>query len=204
MWKNKASEAVDLASSQSPAATKKTETPALRSSPDDGYGSSIGAVRTAPSPVDSRSLLGPSLQIKGEISGNEDLQLDCSVDGTIRLTGRKLTVGATAKVVADIFAGEIVVLGKIQGNLSATDRIEIKKDGSVVGELATSRIMIEDGAYFKGTIAIDRKNALPGKEVLPAGAPAPEPKPALHISGGSPTLYLASSSKDRSGAEAKA
>lgn len=147
--------------------------------------------------------MGSSLQIKGDISGNEDLQLDCSVDGTIRLLGRKLTVGATAKIVANVVAGEVVVLGNIRGDVSASDRIEIKKDGSVVGELATSRIMIEDGAYFKGTIAIDRKNSTLGKEILEADAKE-EPKPVLHLSSGTPTLYLAATSKERSaGPEAK-
>jgi len=70
---------------------------------------------------------------------------------------RKLTVGATAKVTADIIAREVVVYGNVKGNLRAKDRIEIKKDGSVNGDLTTARIMIEDGAYFKGSIEIDKK-----------------------------------------------
>src|SRR5438552_15987858 len=100
--------------------------------------------------------LGPSLHIKGEISGNEDLLIDGSVEGLIQLDERRLTVGATAKVTADIIAREVVVYGNVKGNLRAKDRIEIKKDGSVNGDLTTSRIMIEDGAYFKGSIEIDK------------------------------------------------
>jgi cytoskeletal protein CcmA (bactofilin family) len=100
--------------------------------------------------------LGSSLHVKGEISGNEDLLIDGSVEGLIQLDERKLTVGATAKVTADIIAREVVVYGSVKGNLRAKDRIEIKKDGSVNGDLTTSRIMIEDGAYFKGSIEIDR------------------------------------------------
>ena len=69
---------------------------------------------------------------------------------------RKLTVGATAKLTADIIAREVVVYGSVKGNLRAKDRIEIKKDGSVNGDLTTARIMIEDGAYFKGSIEIDK------------------------------------------------
>jgi cytoskeletal protein CcmA (bactofilin family) len=65
-------------------------------------------------------------------------------------------VGASAKVTADIIAREVVVYGNVKGNLRARDRIEIKKDGSVVGDLTTARIMIEDGAYFKGSIEIDK------------------------------------------------
>ena len=94
--------------------------------------------------------------MKGEISGSEDLLIDGSVEGLIQLDERKLTVGATAKVTADIIAREVVVYGTVKGNLRAKDRIEIKKDGSVNGDLTTSRIMIEDGAYFKGSIEIDK------------------------------------------------
>ena len=100
--------------------------------------------------------LGSSLHVKGEISGNEDLHVDGSVEGLVSLEDRKFTVGPSAKVTADVVAREIVVYGNVKGNLRARDRIEIKKDGSVVGDLTTARIMIEDGAYFKGSIEIDR------------------------------------------------
>jgi cytoskeletal protein CcmA (bactofilin family) len=100
--------------------------------------------------------LGSSLHVKGEITGNEDLQIDGSVEGLIQLDERKLIIGATSKVTADVIAREVVVYGNVKGNLRARDRIEIKKDGSVIGDLTTSRIMIEDGAYFKGSIEIDK------------------------------------------------
>jgi len=100
--------------------------------------------------------LGASLHIKGEITGNEDLQIDGTVEGLVQLEDRKLIVGASAKVTADIIAREVAVYGNVKGNLRARDRIEIKKDGSVVGDLTTARIMIEDGAYFKGSIEIDK------------------------------------------------
>src|ERR1700733_14569578 len=100
--------------------------------------------------------LGSSLHVKGEITGNEDLALDGSVEGLIQLEERKLTIGASARVTADVIAREVVVYGNVKGNLRARDRIEIKKDGSVVGDLTTARIMIEDGAYFKGSIEIDK------------------------------------------------
>jgi cytoskeletal protein CcmA (bactofilin family) len=100
--------------------------------------------------------LGSSLHVKGEISGSEDLLIDGSVEGLIQLDERKLTVGATAKLTADIIAREVVVFGSVKGNLRAKDKIEIKKDGSVIGDLTTSRISIEDGAYFKGSIEIDK------------------------------------------------
>jgi cytoskeletal protein CcmA (bactofilin family) len=94
--------------------------------------------------------------VKGEISGNEDLVIEGTVEGLVQLDERKLTVGAAAKLTADIIAREVVVYGTVKGNLRAKDRIEIKKDGSVNGDLTTARIMIEDGAYFKGSIEIDK------------------------------------------------
>jgi cytoskeletal protein CcmA (bactofilin family) len=120
--------------------------------------------------------LGASLHVKGEISGNEDLLVDGSVEGLIQLDDRKLTVGATAKLTADIIAREVVVFGTVKGNLRAKDRIEIKKDGSVNGDLTTARIMIEDGAYFKGSIEIDKSgekessNAFARSNATPAAA----------------------------------
>ena len=108
------------------------------------------------SPSGSTARLGASLHVKGEISGNEDLHIDGGVEGLVQLEDRKLTIGASAKLTADVVAREVVVYGSVKGNLRARDRIEIKKDGSVVGDLTTARIMIEDGAYFKGSIEIDR------------------------------------------------
>src|SRR5271154_4694108 len=104
----------------------------------------------------STARLGGSLHVKGEITGNEDLHIDGSVEGLVQVEDPKLTVGASAKVTADIIAREVVVYGNVKGNLRARDRIEIKKDGSVVGDLTTARISIEDGAYFKGSIEIDK------------------------------------------------
>ena len=123
--------------------------------------------------------LGSSLHVKGEISGNEDLLIDGSVEGLIQLDERKLTIGPTAKVTADIIAREVVVYGNVKGNLRAKDRIEIKKDGSVNGDLTTARIMIEDGAYFKGSIEIDKsadKEAHSAAFSRTSAAPAPASK----------------------------
>jgi cytoskeletal protein CcmA (bactofilin family) len=115
----------------------------------------------AMSPMDATTehetgCLGSSLQVKGEITGTEDLQIDGLVEGLIHLDERKLTVGATAKVTADINARDVVVYGTVKGNVRAKGRIEIKKDGAIIGNLTTAQIMIEDGADFKGSIEIDR------------------------------------------------
>jgi cytoskeletal protein CcmA (bactofilin family) len=100
--------------------------------------------------------LGSSLRVKGDITGTEDLMIEGSVEGQIQLDGRKLTVGPAAKVAADINAREVVVYGYLKGDVRAKGRVEIKKDGCVIGNLTTAQIMIEDGADFKGSIEIDR------------------------------------------------
>lgn len=99
--------------------------------------------------------LGSSLQIKGQITGTEDLQIDGKVEGAISLRGHQLTVGSTAQLNSEIHASEVVVYGKVIGNLHARDRVDVKTDGSVVGDISTARISIEDGAHFKGRIEID-------------------------------------------------
>jgi cytoskeletal protein CcmA (bactofilin family) len=117
------------------------------------------ANRTAPlaAPV-ARNLacLGPSIVVKGEISSEEDLQIDGKVIGNISLRGNRLTVGRSAELNSEINAREIIVYGSASGNLRARDRVEIKKDGQVIGDITTSRISIEEGAYFKGHIEIER------------------------------------------------
>ena len=102
------------------------------------------------------AFLGATLTIVGEITSEEDLQIDGKVRGPISLQGRRLTVGRTAELNSDVNAGEVIVYGKLTGNLCARDRVEIKKDGSVIGEVTTARVSIEDGADFKGRMEIDR------------------------------------------------
>jgi len=103
----------------------------------------------------SSARLGSSLQIKGEITGSEDLQVDGVVDGPISLDGHELVVGSAAQLHSEIHAGEVVVYGKLVGNVHARGRVEITKNGSITGDLACARISIEDGAHFKGRIEID-------------------------------------------------
>src|ERR1700691_64330 len=177
MWGNKKSEAPQAAAPATTAvpvapvapvtsaAPKVPEqVPSVKTTPvvptgEDKAMSSDAMRPLATTPQGSTARLGASLHVKGEISGNEDLHVDGSVEDLIQLEDRKLTVGASAKLTADVVAREVVVYGSVKGNLRARDRIEIKKDGSVVGDLTTARIMIEDGAYFKGSIEIDRKGA---------------------------------------------
>ena len=142
--------------------TKQTQTEVPGSSPmqqpGTAAGSSVAVAAARPTPPTSRSLacLGASLEIKGKIIGEEDLQIDGKVDGPVSLEGRRLTVGRTGKLNSEISAGDVIVHGSVTGNLRARDRVEIRKDGSVIGDIAAARISIEDGAYFKGRIEIDR------------------------------------------------
>lgn len=113
------------------------------------------AAPTVPSSMGGTiSYLGPGLQIKGEITGHEDLKLDSKVEGLVSIGGFRLTVGPGAHMVANIVAREAAISGEVNGDISACDRIEIKKSASIVGNLTTGKIMIEEGAYFKGYVEI--------------------------------------------------
>jgi cytoskeletal protein CcmA (bactofilin family) len=98
--------------------------------------------------------IGKAVKIAGQIYSREDLYVDGDVEGTIELMDHKLTIGPNGKVHAGIKAREVVALGSIQGNVEASERIDIRKDAKLVGDIKTARIVIEDGAYFKGSIDI--------------------------------------------------
>ena len=111
---------------------------------------------SAPSAIGhTTSYLGPGFEIKGEITGHEDLKLDSKLDGSVSIGGFRLTLGPSAHLNADIIAREATISGEVNGNVSACDRIEIVKTASVVGDLTTGKLSIEEGAYFKGGIEID-------------------------------------------------
>ena len=116
------------------------------------------------------AVLGKSVIVKGQIFSREDLTIDGEVEGTVELQEHRLTVGPNGKVLASIKAREIVVLGTIHGNVETTDKIDIRKDAKLVGDIKTARVVIEDGAYFKGNIDIVRAE-------VPKPQPAPKPQP---------------------------
>jgi len=123
------------------------------------------AINPPGAPARTTGYLGAGLQIKGEITGNEDLRLDCKLEGTISLGGFRLTVGSSSHVDGDITAREVIVSGEVKGNINARDRLEIKKGSSVAGDLSTARIIIEEGAYFSGAVEIDRSNTQVGADL---------------------------------------
>jgi cytoskeletal protein CcmA (bactofilin family) len=116
--------------------------------------------------------IGKSVVIKGELSGSEDLYLDGEVEGSIELRDHSLTIGPNGHVRANINAKEVIVQGKVEGNITGTDRVELRKSAVQVGDIATQRIVIEDGAYFKGGIDI-RKDKDKDKDQTPRRETAP-------------------------------
>jgi len=118
--------------------------------------------------------IGKAVKVNGQIVSQEDLYVDGDVEGTVELMQHKLTIGPNGKVHAAVKAREVVALGSIQGNVEASDRIEIRKDAKLVGDIKTARIIIEDGAYFKGSIDIVK----PEPKAAPAPAPRPQHAPA--------------------------
>ena len=114
-----------------------------------------------------QATIGKSLIIKGELSGSESLFIDGKVEGAINLPGNRVTVGRNGQVAANILAREIVVLGKVRGNCQASDRVDIRSEGSLTGDVIAARISIEDGAFFKGGIDI-RKPGSGDQKAVPA------------------------------------
>lgn len=115
--------------------------------------------------------IGKSVVIKGQIFSREDLYLDGEIEGTVEVPENRLTVGPHGKLQASIRAREVVVLGAVQGNVEASERIDIRKDSKLVGDIKTGRIIIEDGAYFKGSIDIVKAEAAKAA-APPARSPA--------------------------------
>ncbi|MGD1090789.1 MAG: polymer-forming cytoskeletal protein [Bryobacteraceae bacterium] len=137
------------------------------------------------SPRGGTAVIGKSVIVKGQIFSREDLTIDGEVEGTVELQEHRLTVGPNGKVLASVKAREIVVLGTIHGNVETTDKIDIRKEAKLVGDIKTARIVIEDGAYFKGNIDIVRVET--PRPVAPP-APKPQPVPAATPAASTPAL----------------
>ena len=145
--------------------------------------SPVSETPAAPRPLSTatadQATIGKSLVIKGEVTGSESLYIDGRVEGSINLAGNRVTVGRNGVVSANINAREIVVLGKVRGNLTASDRVDIRSDGSLTGDVVAARISIEDGAFFKGGIDIRKAGQkVNGEEVKEVKSTTPTPEPA--------------------------
>ena len=132
------------------ASTATTTAPISTMSPSEP----AAAARPVTTTASDQATIGKSLVIKGEVTGSESLYIDGRVEGSINLSGNRVTIGRNGVVAANISAREIVVLGKVRGNLTASDRVDIRSDGSLTGDVVAARISIEDGAFFKGGIDI--------------------------------------------------
>jgi cytoskeletal protein CcmA (bactofilin family) len=119
------------------------------------------------------AVIGKSVQIRGEVKGSEDLLVDGQVEGTITLTESRLTIGPNAKVAAHVSARDVVVLGTLNGDITATGRIELRQGSNLTGDISASRLSIEENAIFKGKVDLVQtaKTTQPGTPVLAADAP---------------------------------
>ena len=121
--------------------------------------------------------IGKSVVIKGELNGSEDLTIEGHVEGTIQLREHVLTIGPNGRIKAQVFAKSVIVLGEVHGNVTASDKVDIRDNGSVEGDLVSPRIAIAEGAHFKGTVDMQRKTAAPQAQAKPGAAPAaPQPQ----------------------------
>jgi cytoskeletal protein CcmA (bactofilin family) len=136
--------------------------------------------RIEPESRGGSATIGKAVKIVGQIYSKEELYVDGDLEGTLEALEHKLTVGPNGTVHASVKAREVVVLGTIQGNVDAAEKIEIRKDAKLVGDIRTARIIIEDGAYFKGSIDIvkDAKNAQKAQSAPAAVAATPTPAAA--------------------------
>lgn len=133
------------------------------------------------SPPVEQATLGRSLVIKGEVSGSESLFIDGRIEGRVNLSDARLTIGRNGVLNANITAREVVIMGKVTGNVQCTDRLDLRSEGSLTGDVITQRISVEDGAILKGSIevrATDTKNVKTQPQVQAQNKPAEQAKPA--------------------------
>ncbi len=155
-----------------------TSNPTPSPEPQRSYTPPAAEPLSAPRPAtpalstQEQATLGKSLVIKGEVTGSESLYIDGRVEGSINLPGNRVTVGRNGVVSANISAREIVVLGKVRGNMTASDRVDIRGEGSLTGDVVAQRISIEDGAYFKGGIDIRKPGQKANGEAKETTTPA--------------------------------
>lgn len=132
---------------------QSSENSFLKSSSPASNPNTYNPVKTVTAPVD-QATIGRTLVIKGEISGSEALYVDGRIEGKITMPDSRVTIGRNGRVDASIKAREVVVMGKVQGNIECSDRVDIRAEGSVTGDISTVRISVEDGAALKGGIQV--------------------------------------------------
>ena len=127
--------------------------------------------------------IGKSVVIKGELSGSEDLTIEGNVEGRIELKENILTIGPNGKIRAEVFAKSVIVLGEVSGNVTASEKVDIRDNGSVDGDITSPRVAIAEGAHFRGSVDMQRKSGAPAaatqpQVAKPAAAPATASQPS--------------------------
>jgi cytoskeletal protein CcmA (bactofilin family) len=154
--------------------TKYSQTPATPNS--------YAPVKTANPPLE-QATIGRSLVIKGEVSGAESLYIDGRIEGTITLADNRVTIGRNGQVAANITAKEVVIMGKVQGNVQCSDRLDIRSEGSLTGDVITYRICVEEGAILKGGVEVRNPEKKDQKTQVQAQN-KPEPPKAVAAAAG--------------------
>jgi len=183
MWKR--DESVRPASGQ-PTAAPQPPAPAAGTGGPGGPGTP-GGLRPDAAKLMERDIvnIGKSVVIKGELNGSEDLTIEGHVEGTIQLRDHVLTIGPNGKIKAQVFAKAVIVLGEVTGNVTASDKVDIRDNGSVDGDIVSPRVAIAEGAHFRGSVDMQRKAGAPAqpqaqakdKQSQPQAAPAPAAAP---------------------------
>ena len=124
--------------------------------------------------------IGPSVLIKGELSASEDLRIEGQVEGAIHAREHVLTIGPNARIKAQVFAKTVIVFGEVTGDLTATEKVDIRDDGAVDGDIVAPRLALAESAHFRGSVDMQPKGAQRAKAAAkPVAAAAPTPTPAL-------------------------
>lgn len=184
MWTRRKEEELPLKPAAQPPTSAELAREGIPISPLPARGSETEATRVA--------TIGKSVIVKGQILSREDLCVDGEVEGSIDMQEHRLTVGPNGKVQAGIKAREVIVLGAVHGNIDTSDKIDIRKDAKLVGDIKTARVVIEDGAFFKGSIDVVRQEA--ARAPLPA---RPQPAPSTQAAAASVSPLLAGSLEPR-------
>ncbi len=173
MWKpNQPGSTPQTPEPQRPATPPQTSFETAAPTPARPATPAVGTSSASAAASGEQATIGKSLIVKGEVSGSESLYIDGKVEGAINLPGNRVTIGRNGQVAANIMAREIVVLGKVRGNCHASDRVDIRSEGSLTGDVIAARISIEDGAFFKGGIDIRKPGAGEQKPGVPPAAAA--------------------------------
>ena len=128
--------------------------------------------------MESNVNIGKSVVIKGELNGSEDLTIEGHVEGTIQLRDHALTIGPNGRIKAQVFAKSVIVLGEVTGNVTATEKVDIRDNGSVDGDIISPRVAIAEGAHFRGSVDMQRKGAAAPQAAAKPGPAQTAPQPA--------------------------